>query len=65
MTALVYISVRAKRGGTYDREVLDFGRCPMFVLTFLLSFVVHGFLLHSDYVKMLSWMRKPEEAPIH
>ena len=34
----------------------------MFVLTFLLSFVVHGVLLHSDYVKMLSWMRKPEDA---
>jgi hypothetical protein len=34
----------------------------MVVMTFLLSFVVHGVLLHSDYMKMLSWMRKPEDA---
>src|SRR5262249_488992 len=34
----------------------------MFVLTFVLSFVVHGYLLQPDYVLMLSWMRKPEEA---
>ena len=34
----------------------------MFVMTFLLSWVVHGFLLHGEYVKMLSWMRKPEDT---
>jgi hypothetical protein len=34
----------------------------MFVLTFVLSLIVHGVLLHGDYTKMLSWMRKPEEA---
>jgi hypothetical protein len=34
----------------------------MFVLTFALSFGVHGGLLHSDYMKMLSWMRKPEDT---
>lgn len=34
----------------------------MFVLAFALSWFVHGFLLHSDYMKMLSWMRKPEDT---
>jgi hypothetical protein len=34
----------------------------MFVMTFSLSWGVHGGLLHSDYMKMLSWMRKPEDT---
>jgi len=34
----------------------------MFVLTFALSFVVHGVLLHGDYVLMQSWMRPQTDA---
>ncbi len=36
----------------------------MFVLTFALSFAVHGGLLHSDYMSILSLgaMRKPEDT---
>jgi hypothetical protein len=34
----------------------------MFVLAFVLSWAVHGGLLHNDYMKMLSWMRKPEDT---
>jgi hypothetical protein len=34
----------------------------VFVLSFAMSWGVHGGLLHADYLKMLSWMRKPDEA---
>lgn len=34
----------------------------MFVMAFLLSWFVHGFLLQGEYMKMLSWMRKPEDT---
>ena len=34
----------------------------MFVMTFVLSWLVHGGLLHGDYMKMLSSMRKPEDT---
>jgi len=34
----------------------------MFIMTFALSFIVHGLLLHNDYMQMLSWMRKPEDT---
>lgn len=34
----------------------------MFIMAFALSWFVHGVLLHGDYMQMLSWMRKPEEA---
>ena len=34
----------------------------MFIMAFALSWFVHGFLLHSDYMQMLSWMRKPEDT---
>jgi hypothetical protein len=34
----------------------------MFVMAFALSWFVHGFLLHADYMRMLSWMRKPEDT---
>jgi hypothetical protein len=34
----------------------------MFVMAFGLSWGVHGGLLHADYMKMLSWMRKPEDT---
>src|SRR5205823_1387440 len=34
----------------------------MFIMAFLLSWLVHGVLLHNDYMQMLSWMRKPEDT---
>jgi hypothetical protein len=34
----------------------------MFVMAFALSWFVHGVLLQGEYVKMLSWMRKPEDT---
>jgi hypothetical protein len=34
----------------------------MFVMAFALSFVVHGVLLQSDYMQMLSWMRAPADT---
>jgi hypothetical protein len=34
----------------------------MFVMAFALSWFVHGFLLHGDYMQMLGWMRKPEDT---
>lgn len=34
----------------------------MFVMAFALSFVVHGVLLHDDYMQMQSWMRPQAEA---
>jgi hypothetical protein len=33
-----------------------------FVMAFALSWFVHGVLLYGDYMKMLSWMRKPEDT---
>ena len=34
----------------------------MFVMAFALSFLVHGVLLHNDYMQMQSWMRPQAEA---
>jgi hypothetical protein len=34
----------------------------MFVLTFALSFVVHGVLLQGDYMQMQRWMRPQADA---
>ncbi len=34
----------------------------MFVVTFALSWFVHGYLLYGDYMQMLSSMRKPEDT---
>ena len=34
----------------------------VFVLQFALSFLVHGVLMHGDYMQMLSFMRKPEDT---
>src|SRR5262249_21742241 len=34
----------------------------MFVMTFALSFFVHGFLLQGDYMEMIGSMRKPEDV---
>jgi hypothetical protein len=34
----------------------------MFVMAFVLSWFVHGYLLQGDYMQMLGWMRKPEDT---
>lgn len=34
----------------------------MIVLTFVLSWLVHGFLLYGDYTQMQSWMRPQAET---
>ena len=34
----------------------------MFVMALVLSYVVHGVLLHGDYVQMQSWMRPQADA---
>ena len=34
----------------------------MFVVTFALSWFVHGYLLYGDYMQMLSSMRKPQDT---
>jgi hypothetical protein len=34
----------------------------IFVLSFAMSWGVHGGLLHGDYQTLMSWMRKPDEA---
>jgi hypothetical protein len=33
----------------------------MFVLAFLLSWLVHGVLIHGDYM-LMKWMRRPEDT---
>jgi len=34
----------------------------MFIMTFALSWFVHGFLLYGDYMQMIGAMRKPEDT---
>jgi len=34
----------------------------MFVMTFALSWFVHGFLLYGDYMQMIGAMRRPEDT---
>lgn len=36
----------------------------MFVMSFVLSYLVHGVLLHDDYMQMQSWMRPQADVNV-